>query len=106
MDRFIEIVTNVNKVVNGFAWGPVMLVLLVGTGIYLTVLTRGIQVRRFGYILKNTIGTIRIRYVTTAETTIHRIIYLFVIIILLFFKRPQSCCKATYKYGYNYSRPS
>ena len=58
MDRFIEIVTNVNKVVNGFAWGPVMLVLLVGTGIYLTVLTRGIQVRRFGYILKNTIGTL------------------------------------------------
>ena len=58
MERFIEIVTNVNKVVNGFAWGPVMLVLLVGTGIYLTVLTRGIQVRRFGYILKNTIGTL------------------------------------------------
>jgi len=58
MDRFIEIVTNVNSVVNGFAWGPIMLFLLVGTGIYLTVLTRGIQVRRFGYILKNTVGTL------------------------------------------------
>ncbi|MBQ2990988.1 MAG: sodium:alanine symporter family protein, partial [Clostridia bacterium] len=54
----IEIVTSVNSAVNSFAWGPVMLLLLVGTGVYLTVLTRGIQVRRFGYILRNTIGTL------------------------------------------------
>ena len=58
MDRLIEIVTSVNSAVNSFAWGPVMLLLLVGTGVYLTVLTRGIQVRRFGYILRNTIGTL------------------------------------------------
>ena len=56
MDQFVKTIADVNKVVNGFAWGPVMLLLLVGTGIYLTVLTRGIQVRRFGYILKNTVG--------------------------------------------------
>ena len=58
MDQFVSTIERINKVVNGFAWGPVMLLLLVGTGIYLTVLTRGIQVRRFGYILRNTIGTL------------------------------------------------
>lgn len=58
MEKFVAVVERVNKVVNGFAWGPVMLALLVGTGVYLTVLTRGIQVRRFGYILRHTIGTL------------------------------------------------
>lgn len=54
----LEIVTSINKAVNGFVWGPVMLVLLVGTGIYLTFRTGGVQVRWFGYIMKNTIGSL------------------------------------------------
>lgn len=58
MDRLIEIITDVNKVVNNFAWGPVMLVLLVGTGIFLTARTGCIQVRKFGYIMKKTIGSL------------------------------------------------
>lgn len=41
---------------NGLAWGPWMLVLLVGTGIYLTFRVKFIQVRKFTYIIKNTIG--------------------------------------------------
>ena len=48
----------INSAVNGVVWGPIMLVLLVGTGIYLTFRTRGLQARRFGYILRNTIGTL------------------------------------------------
>lgn len=35
-----------------------MLILLVGTGILLTVMTRGIQFRKFGYAMKNTLGKI------------------------------------------------
>lgn len=35
--------------VSGFVWGPVMLALLLGTGVYLTVGLRGITVRRMGY---------------------------------------------------------
>ncbi|MCC8123802.1 MAG: sodium:alanine symporter family protein [Oscillospiraceae bacterium] len=58
METLIDIVTAVNDVLNSFAWGPVMLVLLVGTGIFLTIRTRCIQVRRFGYIMKNTIGSL------------------------------------------------
>ena len=48
----------INSAVNGVVWGPIMLVLLVGTGIYLTFRTRGLQARRFGYILRNTNGTL------------------------------------------------
>lgn len=54
----LDIITSVNSKINGFVWGPVMLVLLVGTGVYLTIRTGGIQVRYFGFILKNTIGSL------------------------------------------------
>ena len=54
----LDIITSVNGKINGFVWGPVMLVLLVGTGVYLTIRTGGIQVRYFGFILKNTIGSL------------------------------------------------
>ena len=55
---FVDKVEAVNGAINSFAWGPIMLVLLVGTGIYITVRTGCIQVRKFGYIMKNTIGSL------------------------------------------------
>ena len=58
MEQLLEIVTKVNGVLNSFAWGPIMLILLVGTGVFLTIRTGCIQVRRFGYIMKNTVGTL------------------------------------------------
>ena len=58
MEKFVEAIVKVNGVLNDFAWGPIMLVLLVGTGVYLTVRTRFLQVRRFGYIMKNTVGSL------------------------------------------------
>ena len=54
----LEMITNVNSAINGFVWGPIMLALLVGTGIYLTVRTGWIQIRWFPYIMKNTIGSL------------------------------------------------
>ena len=41
---------------NGIAWGPWMLVLLVGTGVYLSARVGFLQFRKFGYAMKNTIG--------------------------------------------------
>lgn len=38
--------------ISGFVWGPPMLFLLVGTGIFLTILLRGLQVRKLPYALK------------------------------------------------------
>lgn len=43
---------------NGIAWGPWMLLLLVGTGVFLSVKVGFIQFTKFGYAMKNTIGKI------------------------------------------------
>lgn len=56
MEKLLKIIELVNDKLNAFAWGPIMLVLLVGTGIFLTVRTRCIQVTKFGWIMKNTVG--------------------------------------------------
>ena len=45
-------------VLNGIAWGPWMLVLLVGTGVFLSVKAGFIQFTKFGHVMKNTIGKI------------------------------------------------
>ena len=58
MENFTAKVAEINSVVNGFAWGPLMLLLLVGTGVYLTVRVKWLQVTHFGRILKNTVGTL------------------------------------------------
>ena len=44
------------KILNDIAWGPWMLLLLVGTGVYLTIRVGFIQFGRFGYVMKNTLG--------------------------------------------------
>ena len=41
---------------NGIAWGPWMLILLVGTGVYLSAKVGFIQFAKFGYVMKNTLG--------------------------------------------------
>ena len=49
----------INEIVsylNGIAWGPWMLILLVGTGIYLSARVGFIQFTKFGYAMKNTVG--------------------------------------------------
>jgi len=43
---------------NGIAWGPWMLILLVGTGVFLSAKVGFIQFTRFGHAMKNTIGKI------------------------------------------------
>ena len=47
----MEALSNVLNAVDGFVWGPVMLVLLIGTGIFLTVKLRFATWRNLGYAL-------------------------------------------------------
>ena len=54
----LEFITSVNNAINSFVWGPVMLALLVGTGVFLTFKTGFIQVKWFGYIMKHTVGSL------------------------------------------------
>ncbi|MBR3867563.1 MAG: sodium:alanine symporter family protein [Butyricicoccus sp.] len=63
----LETITKINGALNSFAWGPIMLVLLVGTGIFLTCRTGWIQVRWFGFILKKTVGSLFSKKKTYAD---------------------------------------
>lgn len=52
METFSELVEKVDA----FVWGPCMLILLVGTGIFLTFRTRFLPWRNLGYALKSTLS--------------------------------------------------
>ena len=52
MEKYSEIVSSVDS----FVWGPVMLVLLVGTSIFLTIRTKFLPWRNLGYALKSTLS--------------------------------------------------
>jgi AGCS family alanine or glycine:cation symporter len=54
--NFIEQLGSFNSALNGIVWGPPMLILIVGTGIYLSTRVGFIQFRRFGHAMKNTLG--------------------------------------------------
>lgn len=52
----MELIANILSEIDSFVWGPVMLVLLVGTGIFLTIRTRFLGWRNLGYALKSGLG--------------------------------------------------
>ncbi len=58
MNQFLDGIASVNDKVNSFVWGKVGLILLISTGILLTVLTKVFQVSHIGHWWKNTIGSI------------------------------------------------
>ena len=58
MNGLVDMITKVNSAVNSFVWGVPMLIMLVGTGILMTVLTKFFQLSHIGHWWKNTIGGI------------------------------------------------
>ncbi len=54
----LQMVEQVNNSVNSFIWGVPSMICIIGVGLLLTLRTKGLQFRRFGYILKHTLGTI------------------------------------------------
>ena len=56
MENFMAMVEKINSTVNGWVWGPVMLVFLVGTGILITCGLKFFQVGKISYWMKNTFG--------------------------------------------------
>ena len=54
----MEIITQVNNSINGFVWGMFGLILLIGTGILMTVRTGFFQVSRLGHWFKHTLGSL------------------------------------------------
>ena len=58
MDEILYWVEVINDRVNSIVWGPIMLALLIGTGLYLSLRMGFPQFSRFRFIMKNTIGTL------------------------------------------------
>lgn len=54
----IEIITRVNQVVNNFIWGLPAMVCILGVGLLLSVRTKFLQIRKFPYAIKTTLGRI------------------------------------------------
>ncbi len=54
----METIANINSVINSFVWGPYMLVLLVGTGIFITFATGFFQVSRIKLWCSKTFGAL------------------------------------------------
>ena len=54
-DNFISAVENVNSFLNSIVWGWPVVILILGTGILLTIRTKFLQVRHFGDSLNSTI---------------------------------------------------
>ncbi|MEN1759217.1 sodium:alanine symporter family protein [Anoxynatronum sibiricum] len=55
MIGFVQMIESINGTINGIVWGPYMLVLLVGTGVYYSFRTNFLQVGKFGFAMKETL---------------------------------------------------
>lgn len=54
----LELIKNINGAVNSFIWGVPAMICIIGVGLYLSIGTRFIQIRKFPYAIKTTIGRI------------------------------------------------
>ncbi|MDY3919881.1 MAG: sodium:alanine symporter family protein [Candidatus Limivivens sp.] len=52
----LKTIESINTAVNNFIWGVPAMICIIGVGLYLSLKTRFIQIRKFPYAIKNTIG--------------------------------------------------
>ena len=69
MEAFLNLVKTVNDAVNGAVWGLPGLILLIGTGILLTVGTKVFQVFHVGHWWKTTIASVFKKNSTAVKNT-------------------------------------
>ncbi len=58
MNEFLSAAQALNKLISSIIWGPLMLLLILGTGIYFTLRTNFFQIRKFKLMLDKTIFSI------------------------------------------------
>ena len=51
-----DLITTINAAVNNFIWGVPAMICIIGVGLLLSIRTRFIQIRKFPYAIKTTIG--------------------------------------------------
>ena len=54
----LQTIESVNSVINGFIWGVPAIICIIGVGLYLSIRTRFIQIRKFPLAMKQTIGKV------------------------------------------------
>ena len=54
----METISSINSAINNFVWGVPAMVCILGIGLYLSIRTGFIQVRKFGLAMKETFGKI------------------------------------------------
>ena len=54
----LHTIETVNSAVNNFIWGVPAMICIIGVGLYLSIRTRFLQIRKFPYAIKTTIGRI------------------------------------------------
>jgi AGCS family alanine or glycine:cation symporter len=64
----LETLLKAHATLNGWVWGPVTMTLLMGTGLYLAILLRGVQFRWLGRALREVLGKVLSR--SHAEGTV------------------------------------
>ena len=52
----IECITAVNQAVNNFIWGVPAMACIIGVGLWLSIRTGFLQIRKFPYAIKTTLG--------------------------------------------------
>lgn len=56
VEKMLHTIESVNSVINDFIWGVPAMICIIGVGLYLSVRTRFLQIRKFGYAIQTTIG--------------------------------------------------
>ena len=54
----LQTIESINNVVNNFIWGVPAMICIIGVGLYLSLRTGFVQIRKFPYALKTTLGRI------------------------------------------------
>ena len=54
--KMLQTIEQINNVVNNFIWGVPAMICIIGVGLFLSVQTRFLQIRKFPYAMKVTIG--------------------------------------------------
>ncbi|MDO4632674.1 MAG: sodium:alanine symporter family protein [Eubacteriales bacterium] len=54
----IETITRINGAVNGFIWGVPAMVCIIGVGLWIAIRTGLVQIRKFGYAIRTTLGKV------------------------------------------------
>ena len=52
----LHTIESVNRVINDFIWGVPAMICIIGVGLYLSIRTGFLQIRKFGYAIQTTIG--------------------------------------------------